>query len=735
MSNMSTIIKSLSFNNFYNFYGSYDDNTYFFTQGVNIINADNGMGKSKIYNGILWLLCNQLYDSDKRAKVSITDSPLKMLSDKAKIEHDSAECGVQIVFEDEKNIYTVTKSISYTKKRHGASTSNSADWNINSSKTAVKEFNKITGNSRPIYEIDEQSTIINRIIDPALQTYALLQGEAIDNIVDLSNSTRLSETIETLTELDELKTINKTTGVFVKNADSELLTKRRLSTKNEAELTTLESRRNSQEKIIKDSLEELEIYKKELAAAKKKKEDLYAQISNTQKRVEFQSQIKQINIELQKHIAQRDELQSGITNRLFNRDKPWLMLGMSNIVADYSAKRDYYIKQQRDNEIINNPETFFSKLPAGSPDAISLSKMIRECKCFVCGTDAPEGSKELEHIRKVQKVTSKTTVNVEAKPTIKHFFDEIQMSIQSYTPKFIDSILADIGLVRKDIKRIEDEIKSLKKKKSEVEQEFLNYGGNLNALGDSTDTNTLSAFDMASTQISSLETNIKQAEVAEENARRQLKEIESQIKISCKSVETSDLEHLKEILADVDAIFTSTKERIYDRVISQLQAKTNEYYTKLTEGNNVLGGTIRFERTSHDSIEIEVLNASGAALYGASEGFQRMKKIAVVMAIISSKIGGSKFAYPFIADAPFSAFGQNFRTNFFNATPSVFGQSIILIKDLYDPYSDNGSYLTDEGEDILQRMKDGQLNGSFYVNIINDKADTTGLVTKIKQYQ
>ncbi len=732
---MSTIIKSISFNNFYNFYGSYETNTYTFSQGVNIINADNGMGKSKIYNGILWLLCNQLYDSDRRAKVGVTDSPLKMLSDKAKIEFDSSESGVQIVFEDDRCIYTVTKSILYTKKRHNASTSNSDDWSINSPKTDVKEQDKINGNTRPVYDIDEQNAIINRIIDPALQNYALLQGEAIDNIVDLSNSTRLSETIETLTELDELKTINKTTSVFIRTADNELSAKRRLTSKNEAELNSLETRRRSQEKIIKDSTEELEIYKKELAAAKKLKEDLYAQISNTQKRVKFQSEIEHIDAELKKLIIKRDNLQSGITNRLFDRNLPWLMLGMSDVVLNFSQIRDEYIKQQRDNEIINNPETFFSKLPAGSPDAISLSKMIKEHKCFVCGTHAPEGSKELEHIRNVQQATSPTVSTVEAKPNMKRFFDEIQMGIQSYTPKVIDSMHADVAAVRRQIKALETEIKELKKKRSEVVQEFLNYGGDLSALGDSKDTNTLSAFDNASSQIGEYETSIKQAENARENAKRQLKEIEGQIKSSCKNIETSDLEHLKEILEDVDTIFTNTKERIYDRVISQLQAKTNEYYSKLTEGNNVLGGSIRFERTSHDSIEIEVLNANGNTLYGASEGFQRMKKIAVVMAIISSKIGGSKFEYPFIADAPFSAFGQNFRTNFFGVTPSVFGQSIILIKDLYDPNSDSGSYLTDEGEEILQRMKDGELNGSFYVNIIDDKADTTGLVTKIKQYQ
>ncbi len=429
---MSTIIKSISFHNFYNFYGSYDINKYRFTQGVNIINADNGMGKSKIYNGILWLLCNQLYDSDKRAKVSITDSPLKMLSDKAKIEHDSSECGVQIIFEDEKYIYTVTKSIAYTKKRHNASTSNSDDWSISSPKTEVKEQNKINGNTRPVYDIDEQKTIVNRIIDPSLQTYALLQGEAIDNIVDLSNSTRLSETIETLTELDELKTINKTTSAFVRTADNELSAKIRLTSQNKDATDKLERKRKEQERIIKDSTEELEIYKKELAAAKKLKEDLYAQISNTQKRVEFQTQIKQINLDLQKLISQRDRLQSGITNRLFDREKPWLMLGMSNVASNFSHLRDEYIKQQGEKELLRNPEVFLSKLPAGSPDAISLSKMIAEHKCFVCGTHAPEGSKELEHIRNVQKATSQASSNSDVKPTMKLFFDGIQMSIQTY---------------------------------------------------------------------------------------------------------------------------------------------------------------------------------------------------------------------------------------------------------------------------------------------------------------
>lgn len=161
--------------------------------------------------------------------------------------------------------------------------------------------------------------------------------------------------------------------------------------------------------------------------------------------------------------------------------------------------------------------------------------------------------------------------------------------------------------------------------------------------------------------------------------------------------------------------------------------KSNEYYRLLTEGNNVIGGTMRFEKTSYDSIEVKVINDKGDELSGASEGFQRMKKIAVIMAIISSKVGEKKFNYPFIADAPFSAFGKNFINNFFKTVPSVFTQSIILIKDLYDPK--NEMYLTNEGHEVLEKMRNGEIEGTFYVNYVEEEVDQTELETKIIVYK
>ena len=115
-------------------------------------------------------------------------------------------------------------------------------------------------------------------------------------------------------------------------------------------------------------------------------------------------------------------------------------------------------------------------------------------------------------------------------------------------------------------------------------------------------------------------------------------------------------------------------------------------------------------------------------------GFQRMKQLAIVMAIISSKIGDEKkFDYPFISDAPFSEFGENFISNFFKVAPEVFTQSIIMIKELYDPKAKD--YLTPFGRKVLDNMLSDKLPGTFYVNIIEERADTTGLITSHKCYK
>ena len=106
---MGTIIKSVAFENFYNYYGSYEANEYKFKAGINIVNADNNMGKSKFYNGFMWMLRDQVYDSDIKAFVDANESLVKMASGKAKAEDPLFKVGFRVIFTNGEVEYTIEK--------------------------------------------------------------------------------------------------------------------------------------------------------------------------------------------------------------------------------------------------------------------------------------------------------------------------------------------------------------------------------------------------------------------------------------------------------------------------------------------------------------------------------------------------------------------------------------------------------------------------------------------------
>jgi hypothetical protein len=51
-----------------------------------------------------------------------------------------------------------------------------------------------------------------------------------------------------------------------------------------------------------------------------------------------------------------------------------------------------------------------------------------------------------------------------------------------------------------------------------------------------------------------------------------------------------------------------------------------------------------------------------------------------------------------------------------------------MIKDLYNPLRPN--FISQDGEKILERMKNGEMKGMFYVNYTDERNDASDMVTK-----
>lgn len=713
---MATIINSVAFENFYNYYGSYEHNEYKFKPGINIINADNNMGKSKFYNAFMWILRDQVYDSDIKAFADANESLIKMASGKAKSEDKKFKVGVRVVFTNENKTYTIEKYSKFSN-RNGEIAHEPSVLEI-----MVNENNGDT----PVDDYSEKQDIINRVFIPlALRNYALLQGESMDRLVDLSSKKALSDTIDTLAGISVLKGICDISRKQSKKAD-ELY--QQMDAEN-SEYDTAKQRdkekRNQLSKLIEDTQGEIENDRDELNAAKTRKEELDAYISNSSKRIEIRAELERNNIEIGNIKTTIERIESSITKKIFDEENPWLLMGLCDELDAFDAKREKHIG---DVAQMNNDGALVIMLPEGSPDTSSLERMLKNEVCEVCGQPAAMHSEAWEHIKMILDRPKKISTT---RNDFGQFYGFLQKSASSYS-RSIPKIDDRIELTRNQLDEIKEHLEELQAKHDEILIELNNAGGNEDN-SEQKDKVVLSDYGAVNATISSKENAITRKEKDILIWKNSLEQINKRLNSYKKNTATQKYEDFAVLMREINDIINQTKDDIFDKTISALAKEANEKYVALTSGNQSSGGILKFER-NHDIVNVSIRDVQNGVITGLGTGFQRMKQLAIVMAVISSKIGDEKkFDYPFISDAPFSEFGENFISNFFRVAPSVFTQSIIMIKELYDPKAND--YLTAFGRKILEDMKSGKLPGTFYVNVIKDKTDTTGLVTSHKCYK
>ncbi len=416
---------------------------------------------------------------------------------------------------------------------------------------------------------------------------------------------------------------------------------------------------------------------------------------------------------------------------LFSENYPWLLIGLDNQIYSFSDNyRNLIIKlteQQTIHKLAEDPTILL--LPPNSPDKSSLLRMLEGERCEICNRPALKDSDAWKYIEMVLKRPKQKEIS--NKNDFSSFYGGIQTTVSSFLNS-IPELSKSIEEYRNAIDDLEDEISKKEDEKETAKLEFLNAGGSVNS-ADSNDRQDISDYTLAEKTIEKKIDDIKKAENQIKQWGIRLKQIEDELKPGNGNGEIKKYHDFKDIMCMVESIFLNSKEQIFDEILKSLEFNANQKYSELTQGNLSAGGKLFFSKQFDGTVQVSIKNVNDGVLTGLGTGFQRMKQLSIIMAIISSKIGNKQFDYPFISDAPFSEFGDNFINNFFKIAPNVFTQSIILIKELYDPKSDD--YLNDLGKKILKKMKNGEIPGTFYVNVIEEKADTTNLVTKNKCYK
>lgn len=705
---MGTFIKSISLQNFYNYYGSYDDNTYTFKEGINIINADNNMGKSKLYNGFLWILDDQVYDSDDKRYYPVSESYNKMMSKKASRENVELDMGVTIVYESEGVWYKVCKEV-HCKLEDGS-------WLFFPSTNVLMTTDN---EDMPIMDKQKQQDAIRMLIPADMEKYALLQGESMERLVDLSTLNGLENTINALADINNLIRMCGLASELVKQAKQEY---NKEETKNRGasnEILKLREERDNLEKWIEDANKKIELARQELIKAKEKEQQYESEFFSSKKRIQLRHEYEEECAKLDSLKREKAEQELSITSRLFDENCPWILMGLGNETGDFDANRIELTKKITAQEISQNPQIL---LPDDSPDAPSLRRMLEHEHCEVCDREAKKGTAPWLHIKKVLERPHK---EMRTSASFMQFYSGLQNATGRYEAT-IPQIQESFEQYMNHIYDLDDQIEAQERIVEAKENELTLVG--IENSTEEEDRKVLSGYNQAKQTISNKNEEIQRWTGKIKIWDSALTKAKEELDKRQGSTPIRKAKELYDNMQVIKTMFDSTRERIFKSIVDNLQTAANEMYSDLTKGNQTFGGTLTFDRLDDGTVRVSVIDSQGEELFGNGTGFQRMKQLAIVMSIISSKVGNKSFDYPFISDAPFSEFSWNFMNNFFEIAPNVFRQSIIMIKDLYDPADDN--LINEHGKAIVEQMNNGLLQGSFYVNYAETRADAGNLVTK-----
>lgn len=718
---MASIINKISLQNFFNYYGNYEENTYDFKEGINIVVADNGAGKSKLFNALLWIFYNELLDSDSKSIKTIETMAIKTISDMAKNETavgDSVECGVQIEFKDSNFTYLLEKKFNATRISDKGNVTDESCWEVNSYDFEVNKKDNMLLRFKPIYDEKDKSNIVNKLIREDLRQYSFFQGEEVENIIDFSKKQSIKEAVRKITNISSIEELERLASGLKEKAENDYNRKSKENANNAKEL---EQKLDSQAKFKKKLQEEeesLELYKQNHAEAKQEKHELEDKIQNSKKKIELKEKRREL---LRQQKSARNDYEGfldGINSRFFDGNFSWISMGLQQLPNLFSNNRSKYLEiigeKKALNRLKNNPEELNSILPLDMPDTMTLDKMLQDGHCHVCNREADKGSEAWNYILKLKNRPSTSPKESQLfRNDFRSFFEDIQLQSQPFTGKINsveESIANSLQKLNEYKARITKINERLKKNQNELSALFKS-----DEIDDSTENerNILNSYEGAIRREEQAAQRILRAKDGIKELNKKIAGINEELeKLRGVDVPT-EYKDAFDLLSDISMAVTNTRENTFKNMLKRLEEYSNQHFKNLVKYNELSGGILKFKQTLSDTIELDVVDENNNVVSGSSEGFQRMKKLAVVMAIISAK--GSGFNYPMFADAPLSTFGKGFIKSFFEEVPNVFPQSIILINNIYDSESDNK--LDDVGNDLLKNDKNV---ATLYLNEVED---------------
>lgn len=666
------IIRKIQIDNYLCYY---DSNTFELSEGLNIILGENGEGKTKFFESIDWLFNGENRELDLLVSA-------KKLHETEIGESFRVRVSMTVEQYGEKSI--ITKSfLARKEKQNECSTSSFMIEGI--SENSYGERTQVDG-----------QTLLDRVFPFQIRKYSMFKGEAELNIFESESA--LVNLINLFSEAKHYDKYSEKGAFLREKAEKAVEDSSKLDKRNEALYRRIEGEIIQLERDKAKYKVHLNVTEEEIRKIEGNLQSAESHVSNADALGTLNKRIKEIEERISYLSGRIDE---NYTTSLF--DENWILVNFESFHKEFANKisahsiirrelQSEFDKQKGIKEgekkakadLLNNA----IPLPNNIPSRAIMEEMLNDEICKVCNREAKKGSEAYEFMMERLKtyLESQVTEDKESDKDEPLFKYDYTNRLDNLSISHEDN-LKNLRLIRtrimelfefndarkKDIEELNEQLEKEKLERDRIlgnssvaEEKLIDVLKNYNAWQRDLKNRNQDQVDYTS-KLKSIEVELKVKK-------------EEKDKIDTSSA-NSFLIKTRNILRDIETIFTDTKEKKFDEFIEKLQLKSNNFFKKINI--DAFTGTIVFSRRNKINrtiVEVE-LQEDGRTFYKPNQSLLTSMHISILFAIseLASEIQEENF--PMIFDAPTSSFGENKTAQFLNLIYETDNQKILLIKD------------------------------------------------------
>lgn len=681
------IIESIELNNFMCYYGH---NKFDFTEGMNVIIGDTGYGKSKLYDGFYWAMYDQCFDTHDKKWMPTSHFGHSIISDKALFETKDGRITTSVIVTfknlDKDSVYIVERKLTATRSEDEIKVDPKSEEII-----IKKDLSYLNGHE--VTNPNEKESIKAKILPDNIKPYMWFQGEQVESIIDFGESDSLTSAINVLSNITRFDKIREWSESWNLGTQNQYMRKARSLSKDKKKSEELEIERERLEKEIKRLNVKRQEQEDNLGTAQVRANDLLNKLEDANKIKELNRDIENLQRSLDQTLADENAKRIDFHKKLLNRK--WILKGTEDLIDKFIKKyKDYQdarldklaelkAKAKVDNEILKRIQT---RLPINVPQPMYIEKMLEEEKCLVCDREAPKGEDAWNKIKELLDTSKEKSPTVSEDDVAPNNFslEFDQLANNAYAmQQLIKRIDEDINSALQEIAKIESRKQGYSK---DVEKKKLLIANLISESGLSADeasriTNEYQTQNDFAQQFSG---NLERTKLQIEIKVKELKRIEAELNDLVSGDMPETLIEKKDVFEAFQNIASSTRDRVFRKLVGQLEDEANKHYKNMMQENLSAQGIIKLVESSKGNYMPRLVDESGNILRQLNTSNIILIKLATIMSIISARQGSRDTdLYTLITDAPMSVFGEDYTLGFCKTVSNVYRQSIIMSKEFY----------------------------------------------------